>query len=749
MAGVKISALPALASALGTDLYPTVQGGTTYKGTLSQIQTFLGFSGGILAIAQGGTAVASVTTAPTASSWAGWDANSNLSANNFLAGYATTATAAATTTLTVASAYQQYFTGVTTQNVIMPVTSTLVLGQSWFIVNNSSGVVTVKSSGGNTIQAMAANTTLLVTCILTSGTTAASWNAEYVIESAITLPLSLANGGTNNSLTANNGGIVWSDASKLNILSGTATANQMLVSGSTATPAWSTNTVPVTDVKGDIWYASATNVISGLAIGGTGTIMTVAAGLPAWTTATYPSTTTINQLLYSSSANVVAGLATANNGVLFTSAGGVPSIGTAPIVAGGTGVTSVTTSPTASAWAGWDANKNLSANNLLEGYTTVATAAATTTLTVASTYLQFFTGSTTQTVLMPVANTLVLGQQFSIYNNSSGVVTVQSSGGNTIQAMAANTTLLLTCILTSGTTAASWNAEYVIASALTLPLALASGGTNAALTASNGGIFYSTASAGAILSGTATAGLALLSGASTTPTWSTSPPITQVNVQSITATGAFTYTPTSGTKYAIFELQGAGGGSGGGGGAGGQGSAPSGGGGGGYQKILVSGSANLAAISGSVGAGGTAGAAAAGNAGAGGNTTLTINSGTQWVAGGGGAGQGSASSAGSSFSYGVTGGTNTTGTNGTLEFARVGGTSGICNINAAVSTVGSMSSYGGASQLGGSSQATFLVSVAGLAYGGGAAAAANCTTGNLAGQAGAQGIVIVTEFISV
>jgi hypothetical protein len=57
---------------------------------------------------------------------------------------------------------------------------------------------------------------------------------------------------------------------------------------------------------------------------------------------------------------------------------------------------------------------------------------------------------------------------------------------------------------------------------LTTPLALSSGGTNANLTASNGGIFYSTASAGAILAGTATANKMLLSGASTTPSWSTS-----------------------------------------------------------------------------------------------------------------------------------------------------------------------------------------------------------------------------------
>lgn len=50
-------------------------------------------------------------------------------------------------------------------------------------------------------------------------------------------------------------------------------------------------------------------------------------------------------------------------------------------------------------------------------------------------------------------------------------------------------------------------------------LGLTLGGTNANLTAANGGIVYSTASALAISSATATAGQALISGASTTPTW--------------------------------------------------------------------------------------------------------------------------------------------------------------------------------------------------------------------------------------
>ena len=96
----------------------------------------------------------------------------------------------------------------------------------------------------------------------------------------------------------------------------------------------------------------------------------------------------------------------------------------------------------------------------IDSYTTTATAAGTTTLTVNSTRDQFFTGSTTQTVVMPVVSTLALGRTFHIVNESSGVVTVQSSGANTIQAMNANTILDLECILITGTGTASWYANY-------------------------------------------------------------------------------------------------------------------------------------------------------------------------------------------------------------------------------------------------------------------------------------------------
>ena len=111
---------------------------------------------------------------------------------------------------------------------------------------------------------------------------------------------------------------------------------------------------------------------------------------------------------------------------------------------------------------------------VIEGYTTTATAAGTTTLTVASTRQQFFTGTSTQTVTLPVTSTLVLGQTFLVRNLSTGIVTVNSSGANVVLAIPSLTTAIFTCILTSGTTAASWS----VSSYLNTPSAGSAGFTS-------------------------------------------------------------------------------------------------------------------------------------------------------------------------------------------------------------------------------------------------------------------------------
>ncbi len=131
--------------------------------------------------------------------------------------------------------------------------------------------------------------------------------------------------------------------------------------------------------------------------------------------------------------------------------------GTLPIANGGTATTSVRTTPQASQWAGWDANIIINANRFATGYTSTATAAGTTTLAANANGTQVFTGTTTQTVAMPSPNNFNTGNAFTIVNLSTGVVTVQSSGGNVIQAMQSNSTLvLMTNVGIFDSTAAAW-----------------------------------------------------------------------------------------------------------------------------------------------------------------------------------------------------------------------------------------------------------------------------------------------------
>ena len=176
---------------------------------------------------------------------------------------------------------------------------------------------------------------------------------------------------------------------------------------------------------------------------------------------------------------------------------------TTPVINGTITGTGQATAATASTITMRDANANLYANNIVNGYTTTATAAGTTTLTVSSTQTQFFTGSTTQTVLLPVTSTLTLGHTYRIVNNSTGNVTVQSSGANTISILGAAASAIYTCILTSGTSAASWSASSVVAAGSPTQIQFNTGG---ALAATDQLTFFSDTTNNIVRIGTGTSG---------------------------------------------------------------------------------------------------------------------------------------------------------------------------------------------------------------------------------------------------
>jgi len=159
--------------------------------------------------------------------------------NNIKMGYTTTATAAGTTTLTVSSNYRQFFTGSTTQTIVLPVTSTLVTGIAYEIENNSTGLLTVNSSGGNLVGTIPAGVCAHAVCIGTTLTTAADWDWDYISTTTIT--------GTGANVLGTSPTITTATLASPNIttaltLTGASgTSGQLLTSaGSGSAPTWTT-----------------------------------------------------------------------------------------------------------------------------------------------------------------------------------------------------------------------------------------------------------------------------------------------------------------------------------------------------------------------------------------------------------------------------------------------------------------------------------------------------------------------------
>ena len=154
------------ATMTGGTINGTIIGGTTAAaGTFTTLTATAGSITGItdLAVADGGTG-----------------ASNSLQGLGSLLGYTTTATAAGTTTLTNSSSPIQYFTGTTTQTVVLPSAVNALPGATYFIYNNSTGSLTVNANNAALVCTIAANEIWEITCNSSTGTTPASWTATRV-----------------------------------------------------------------------------------------------------------------------------------------------------------------------------------------------------------------------------------------------------------------------------------------------------------------------------------------------------------------------------------------------------------------------------------------------------------------------------------------------------------------------------------------------------------------------------------------
>lgn len=128
----------------------------------------------------------------------------------------------------------------------------------------------------------------------------------------------LNQGGTAKALTASNGGLIYSDADSMEVLAGTATANQIAMSGSSAAPSWSTATYPATTTINRILYSSAANTIGQIASANSAQLVTNATGVPAMT-----ASLTDGQIVIGDTAGTpVPGTITSGAGITVTNAAG-------------------------------------------------------------------------------------------------------------------------------------------------------------------------------------------------------------------------------------------------------------------------------------------------------------------------------------------------------------------------------------------------------------------------------------------
>jgi len=216
-----------------------------------------------------------------------------------------------------------------------------------------------------------------------------------------------------------------------------------------------------------------------------------------------------------------------------------PAWGVLPAAGGGTGVT---TAPAEAA--------------RILGYTSTATAAGTTVLTNTSTQYQLFTGATTQTITLPVTSTLGTGWSFHIVNNSTGSLTVNSSGGNLVATIIAGLSAMVTCIGTTLTTAADWEAGFNDFQSIT-GTGAAVLGTGPTITAGalNGTVGATTPSTGAFT--TVTASVTMTDGFVTLAAGTLALAFASKGVVQVTpnATGTFTTTvPAAGTRCTLIVL---------------------------------------------------------------------------------------------------------------------------------------------------------------------------------------------------
>ena len=152
------------------------------------------------------------------------------------------------------------------------------IGTNNYVCSGSSGSITSNAS----LPAVDIGTNCTCTNPTTSTTTSINTALSNIYTNVLSIPnpLTLARGGTNASLTASNGAILYSGASAFALTAATSTANQVLLSGASTTPTWSTATYPATITANNLLFSTADDTLGGLTTANTSVLGNDTSGSP-------------------------------------------------------------------------------------------------------------------------------------------------------------------------------------------------------------------------------------------------------------------------------------------------------------------------------------------------------------------------------------------------------------------------------------------------------------------------------------
>ena len=249
-----------------------------------------------------------------------------------------------------------------------------------------------------------------------------------------------------------------------------------------------------------------------------------------------------------------------------TTSGTITMAGTLAVANGGTGVTASTG---ASSVALRDANVNLTVNSIFEGFTSVAAAGTTTTLTASSAPTYLVTGSGGQTFQLPDATTLPAGAIFSFNNNqTSGTVVVKNNTGTTLVTLQSGSFVDVTLLVNSpaagswdthaqapsnvswSTNTLSWAGSYTSGTWNGNAIGAIYGGTGQTTVTTGDLLYGSAANTWSKLADVATGSVLISGGVGVAPSWSSAPTVTSITAPTVNSATSLTF-QTNGTTTAM------------------------------------------------------------------------------------------------------------------------------------------------------------------------------------------------------